>query len=394
MKSRSKKLSKFLFKTPSETTSTDYHHQPNIVKAGAAIMKKFRTSQEVVVLAEMQSGKTEVMRRMIYLVNNHNEELHRMNVTIDRFNVWVVLSASSIQLKEQLQTKLPEIKHNIYHLTDINSMLKNLAESDSILTQMSDSGLVIFDECHCDAEIGKIIDKFRQMLGRIARQNETSYYILSSSASPYEQLNVAYPKVIMRPGSDYYGLRQMFEAKIPIVFPSKKLADPTQCLELFTEIEICCFYYIFRLADRKDDSDQMITNIETEFRKRGVGIDSFIYDMSYRGNINEIIQTQPNKPVVIYLKDKLRMGEYLDTTYVYVVHDDPCNCYTHTTIQSLLGRCCGYNKKANKTIIYCDYEKALEHYEWIKNDYDLRSIPSHAKYVSKTYNGNKDICIY
>jgi hypothetical protein len=385
---------KFLYYKPKDIDSEDYHHTSNIISASANVFKKFKKNQEVVVIAEMQSGKTEIMRRMIYVVKQFNNKLRKHGICIDKHNIHIILSASSLQLKEQLRSKLPEVKHNVMHLNDLNAMVKNLNEYESNFIQMSDSSLIIFDECHCDVEIGKTIDKFRGMLKTFSKQNKTKYYVVSSSASPYEQINVAYPKVIMRPGQNYYGLRDMIEADVPVIFPSKKLYDKNECVELFKEIDVCNFYYIFRLTDKPDLSALMMSNIETEFNDKNVGIDTIIYDMSYKESINELITSKPDKPTIIYLKDKLRMGEFLDTTYVYMVHDDPQNQYTHTTIQSLVGRCCGYNKKKHKTIIYCDYDKVLEHYTWLKKNYDPKYIPTHAKYINKSMDGNKDICIY
>ena len=135
-------------------------------------------------------------------------------------------------------------------------------------------------------------------------------------------------------------------------------------------------------------------NIEKQFKLHGSGLDTYIYDMNYKGNINELLDIKPTKPTLIYLKDKLRMGEYLNTEYVYLVHDDPTNNYTHTTAQSLIGRCCGYNKQSHNTIIYCDYEKAWQHYRWIINNYDIDHIPTNSKYILKNKTGTKNICIY
>lgn len=198
----------------------------------------------------------------------------------------------------------------------------------------------------------------------------------------------------MRPGENYYGLHQMFSSKIPVIYQAKNLSDPLECGALFEEINVCDYYYIFRLPNNKDAADIMIDNLETAFRIRGASIDSMIYDMSHTENINEIIDIKPSKPTLIYLKHKLRMGEYLDTKYVYLVHDDPNNTFTHTTIQSLIGRCCGYDKKDNFTLIYCDIAKALQHYEWIQSDYAKKHIPSDAKYISKRSKKLKEICIY
>ena len=116
--------------------------------------------------------------------------------------------------------------------------------------------------------------------------------------------------------------------------------------------------------------------------------------MDFGSNINDLIKTKPIKPTIIYLKDKLRMGEYLDTTYVYMVHDTHESTHTHTTVQSLLGRCCGYNKQSHRTIIYCDYEKVLQHYEWVKHGYNKKYIPIDAKYINKRTRETKENCIY
>jgi len=135
-------------------------------------------------------------------------------------------------------------------------------------------------------------------------------------------------------------------------------------------------------------------NIENEFKKRKFKLDTYIYDMSYRSNINDLLNNAPEKPTVIYLKHKLRMGEHLNTEHVYLVHDDPNNIYTHTTTQSLLGRCCGYHKQSHQTMIYCDYRKAYEHYQWIKSNYSIEKIPAHAKYINHRAGKTKDKCIY
>ena len=387
---------KFLYKVPSDATKKDYHHKENIVNAAAEIFKKLIKYNEILTAAEMQSGKTDVMKRVIYIVQKYNDEIKDLGINIDKHNIYLVVCASSLNLKNQLKEKLPEIKHRIYHLNDIATFLKNPFEYESLLTSMADSGLVIFDECHCDAETGKLIDKFRNSIDSLSKENKTEYHKIGFSASPYEQIVAKYPKVIMQPGPDYYGLRQMFKTynNIPLVFQAKDLTDETECKNLFSEITICNYYYIFRLPSSKSNQNIVIANIEKQFKLFKSKLDIYIYDMNHKSNINELLDVKPLKPIVIYLKDKLRMGEYLNTKYVYMVHDDPNNMYAHTTIQSLIGRCCGYNKEKHETIIYCDLDKAWQHYQWIRHDYDLKHIPSECKYVKKNKNGTKNQCIY
>ena len=64
------------------------------------------------------------------------------------------------------------------------------------------------------------------------------------------------------------------------------------------------------------------------------------------------------------------------------VHDSPNNSHTHTTVQGLVGRMCGYNANHN-AIMYCDLEKVIDHYEWIKSGYSEDKIPT-AKYILKS----------
>ena len=387
----------FLYNVPEEICPGSYHHNDNIVQASAKILIKLRKHDELVCCAQMQSGKTDVMRRLVYLINTYNVKIAKLDLAINQCNIYVILCASSINLKMQLKSKLPEIENNIYHLNDINTFRKNVPEYVQLFIKMADSSLIIFDECHCDAEVKGLVDEFRKLLAKYAALSQTSFKRIGFSATPYEQIAINYPKVIMYPGDHYYGLVSIFNSLTsgrPIIFQAKNLYEPNECAELFEEIGIHNYYYIIRLANTKVNEQQIIVNMEKQMKARKISFDSYVYDMSYAKSINELIDTRPAKPVLIYLKDKLRMGEYLNTKYVYMVHDDPTNTYTHTTAQSLLGRCCGYNKKSHHTIIYCDLEKAYQHYEWIINDYSRDYLPGNAKYLTMYYGKIKPNCIY
>lgn len=385
----------FLCKRPKNVGKGEYHHNKNIVRAGEKIFKKLEKYDEVVCCAEMQSGKTDVMKRLIYVIGNYGEKLKKMGIDIVEYNVYVVLCTSSINLKKQLQAKLPEIHNKVYHLNNIQTIVKNTWENSYLLTTMADSSLIIFDECHCDVEHKKLIDKYRSLLEYTAKKNNTFFHKIGFSASPYEQIVAKYPKVIMKPAKEYFGICQMFDSSNtdrPMIFQAKKLYKLRECKALLKEIDIGNFYYIFRLPGIKNLEHDMMLNLEKEFSSVSK-FDSYIYDMSYRGNINDLLSERPKKPTIIYLKDKLRMGEYLDTKYVHIAHDNPKSNHTHTTAQSLLGRCCGYNKKKHHTIIYCDIEKAKQHYEWVKNKYSIEYVPRDAKYV-KVSKETRSNCIY
>lgn len=390
----------FLKKVPDNTLETDYLHYDNIVEAVEKIFKKLTKYDEIVTVAEMQSGKTEVMRRLVYVVNNYPKELKKIKINISVGNVYVILCASSKNLKNQLKQKIPEIAHNIFHLNDIQKFIKCTFDNEYLLSNMTDNSLVIFDECHSDAEKKGTIDKFRNVLKKFQKENDSFFHRIGFSATPYEQVIANFPMVVMKPGSDYYGISQMFDCDkckhgdLPIIFQSKQLENKQECIELFNEIEICNYYYIFRLPGNITTNDLCISNIESQFKSAKIRFNSFIYDMYYQENINELLSTKPSNPTIIYLKDKLRMGEYLNTKYVYIVHDDTRNTYCHTTAQSLMGRCCGYGKKNDKTIIYCDLDKAQQHCQWIKNNYLIDYVPIDVKYKNKSTGMTINKCIY
>lgn len=380
---------KFLFKIPQQLKNDDFHHKKNIVTACSKIIKKFRTSNEIVCVAECQSGKTDVMKRLIYIIQKYEHKLKRIGIEIHKYNIYLISCVSSIDLKKQLQGKLPEIQNKILHLPQIDKYIKNVVEYHTELTQMADSSLIIFDECHCDVEYKNTIPKLKEIIKIFSKRNHTKYFKIGFSATPYEQVFSNIPKVIMKPGPGYYGLGDIFKKNktIPLIFQAKKLSDPEECKKLFEEIDICEFYYIIRLPSKVTEQKLVMDNIIKELRQRKSSFDTYIYDMYFKGKINDLVSNKPSKPTIIFLKDKLRVGENLDTKYIYLVHDDPKNMHTHTTVQSLVGRCCGYNKNDHETIIYCDYNKAWQHYQWIKNNYDIDHLPDDCKYIKKNNGG-------
>lgn len=98
--------SSFLHKCPSKIPKDAvYCHKPNIVKSAAKVLDKLRSNEEVVVVAEMQVGKSELMKRVIYVINKYNDKLKDYGVCIDKYNVYVVICASS-GIKRTSQSKI------------------------------------------------------------------------------------------------------------------------------------------------------------------------------------------------------------------------------------------------------------------------------------------------
>jgi hypothetical protein len=95
--------------------------------------------------------------------------------------------------------------------------------------------------------------------------------------------------------------------------------------------------------------------------------------------INDILQNIPNNKTIIFLKGLLRAGKRVDTRNIIMTHDTS-DSNVDTTVQSLLGRCCGYGK--NKDIeIFCDKISAEKYKNWVESEYDLDLVPDKSKNV-------------
>lgn len=375
-----------------------YVDESNIITTVTKLFRKLKNNFEVLCCAEMQSGKSEVMRRIAHLIKIYPKEISSyLKYDIDITKVFIIISTSSVGLKTQLQSHIPHIAKHIYHINDINSMIESRGQFEitgrHTLIDMSMNSLIIFDECHADVELNSIIAKLRYKLDTINKIPTDRYKIIGFSATPYEQIYYGVDKVIMQPGDNYYGVKKMY--KLKKIHQAYDLSVIDNIYELFLSNFIGNLYYVFRLPADKKITDSWINNIRNTFidineclYKKTVSVDTYIYDKDDNYDINvNLLNNRPTNPTFIFLKDKMRMGCYLNTKYIVLVHDDPVNQFAHTTVQSLLGRCCGYDKLNHSVEIYCDKNQADEHYEWIRNNFHRENIPSKVKYLKKS-------CIY
>ena len=102
--------------------------------------------------------------------------------------------------------------------------------------------------------------------------------------------------------------------------------------------------------------------------------------------INDIIEQLPNNKTLIFLRVLLRAGKRLNTENIVMVHDTS-ESKVDTAVQSLLGRCCGYNK--NKDIlIYCDKISAEKYKNWsFLFEYFPDETPANIQYQRMPKNG-------
>lgn len=372
---------KFLRLRPKNIQQNDYHHTINIINAVDEVFKNLtlKTHNEVIVCAEMQSGKTEVMKRIIYVVQKHNQELRNIGIHID--NIFVILCVSSKSLKEQLKKDIGCIDNHIFHLND----LLKLTDKKSLLFKkyfplMSSNCIILFDECHCDLAKNAIVDKFRNSVAIASNKNRSHFYKVGFSATPYEQIVTHLPIVRVKPGNEYYGVTCMIQLKR--VFQAQDLCKKRNCVNFWEVIEPGNFYYLFRLPEKKLAKVDYVYYLCEAFEEiHQIPYNVVMYDMSFKEDINSLLNHSPEEPTFVFVKEKLRVGEHLNTEYVHIAYDRPCNQFTHTTAQSFIGRCCGYGKKEHGVYVYCDLEKVKEHAECVSNGYSEKSLPSKLKNI-------------
>ena len=179
-------------------------------------------------------------------------------------------------------------------------------------------------------------------------------------------------KVILKNSEGYYGIRDMFKSnKIKTAYDLKDEKQIARFADSISNIGKDG-YTIVRVPSKNAGKLQEILESKN--------ISCVLNDAKNKDRINDLLSIAPNGKTAIILHQKLRAGKRLETNHVIMVHDTATSA-TDTTVQSLLGRCCGYGK--NKDIeIYCDMESAKDYDAWVSSGFSMQRIPAKSKNIS------------
>ena len=377
-----------------EHTINVYHQKKHIKETAKEIIELFNNFHELILLAQMQSGKSDVIKRIIELFNN-NKQYFEDFLKIE--NIFIIILASDTGLKQNSQSEfynfisydhilhLDDVSLITEHLTNPKKKYKMFSNLKQLVSAIKSNCLIIADEAHSDQEITSTIDTFRKALS-IEYNNFTNNTIkyLNVSATAYEHLKTTMPKIILKPTSDYYGLRKMLDNdKVYHSFDLTIYDEYVNFIDdLLDKLKLTTLpkqYIIIRI--QSDAKEQLLRkNIKLYQKTKESLIES--YNMTSKNDINDILTNIPINTTFIIIKGRLTKGHRIIKQNIIAVSDTPNNGHTHTTVQGLIGRMCGYNANPN-AIIYCDVEKVMEHYEWIKSGYNEKNIPL-AKYILKS----------
>jgi hypothetical protein len=393
-------LAKATGKVVNNIVNDNYHHMPNVVNSVANIFRKLKQNKEVLLLADLQSGKTSAINRILELCEKSQKEINKLiGFRID--HIYIIICSTLSELRNDItqKTTMYDGMREVYGIPFISNMLNRYYNNDDtdstkILKKMRKNSLIMFDESHADSEIDKTIARLRNAIGLSVGDNDdgVSNRLVTISATPYEQMAKEMCYIRMKPAKGYYGLIQMDDSELlkqaSNLMEYKNIKDIWKCI-IKKHGKNPRKYILIRLPGDIANATIVVNNVKKYFPNR-----IFLnYDMSSKFNLNEMLDKKPSKTTIIFVKDMIRMGITINTEHICCMHDSFKNSFAHTAVQGFAGRSCGFNKKNHKVIVYCDYDKIMEHVDWIKSGYAFEQVPDHAKNIYA--NGEvKTRCIY
>lgn len=377
----------------------------NQIETAKTIIYNFyiRENRWCLLFAEMQSGKSGTFFSVPFIISRNQALINTLGIemTDNDINVYLLTGMNEKELIDQFETDISnftgmDIKKNILHNSEMNKFLskpKNdwLLDDVHIINKMKKNSLILIDESHYGSDKNQVLNKFLTKIleinpnGDNAELVKNNIYVVSVSATPMAEFvsaNISEfkKKIVPLKNSDTYcGIVDMFnKGKIHKSYDLKDNKSIDMFLDRVDEISNIG-YIIVRCTSKQQNS------IKNRIGERGLDYTIINYDQYEKSRIlnnmgiNDILQQIPKKKTIIFLKGLLRAGKRVDTRNVLMMHDT-ANSNVDTTVQSLLGRCCGYGKNTNIEI-YCDRESAEKYKKWVDSDYDLELVPDKSRNI-------------
>lgn len=180
-------------------SATDYDNPklPNYVhenarKVAQEIFDHFNRGTRVVVLrAQMQCGKTSVIRHLCYLLNVR--EYYRALGLSGNDRVYVLNNLSDNSLRDQTRERLKGVM--ILSGMNVNHAQSSIYKDDTFLDKIKQDRLLISDESHYGTDSGSMVDKIMTMTnsrlaGDIPGMRANNTYLLLVSATPFAEIGL------------------------------------------------------------------------------------------------------------------------------------------------------------------------------------------------------------
>lgn len=397
-----------------EDNLADSYVYDNQIETAKEIIYNFysQKSRWCLLFAEMQSGKSGTFFSIPYIISRNNTIVKKLNIDIfnNGINVFLLTGMNEKELISQFERDIDKftglnITKNVLHNSEMQKFLnkseENWLPSDKlVIDRMKKNSLILIDESHYGSDKNQILDKFlKNVIGINPNGDNTpliknNIYVVSISATPMAEfinsnLSEFKKKIIpLKNSKGYSGIVEMFDNNQ--VFHSYDLKSNLSIDRFIdTVLSIKKIGYVLVRCTSKQQ-----TLIENRIGERMVSNLSIIDYFRHSKNtildnqgINDIVEQLPVKKTLIFLRGLLRAGKRVNTENIIMVHDTS-ESKVDTTVQSLLGRCCGYNKNTD-ILIYCDKLSAEKYKNWVHSKYDLNMIPDKSKNVV----GNSNLSI-
>lgn len=347
----------------------------NQIKAAKSIAQKFVDSVRMVLLvALMQLGKTGTMQTVIHYA--------RKNISED-IVPFVIMPVHDTEVLQQARADFTRgglvDYNNIFGTTELNRIqyLKDAMERAGDKPK-----LLIIDESHMRCKKDASLDRFLRKAGVYLNGDQVrdDVYILTVSATPnaetalltYREIRAKKHMVVLEPTSTYYGVTDMLRlGRLRSAWSLKEDDGIRRACDTIDEFMHLNKYMLIRCHN-----DGALKPLHSELMER-YGARVKIIDYSQRNSIkdiNSIVGTEPSKPTVILLAERLRASKRLNTEHVSMCFGW-CDSIS-STMQGLLGRCCGHHKEGHGVIIYTNLKHAEIYSSWAQNMYNPFGTPS------------------
>lgn len=352
----------------------------NQFEAGQEIVRHFftGTSRYVILIAQMQSGKTGTAKYVVHCLTHCSG-----NLGINPAEIYFICGMNDNDLRDQAIKEFKDL------IPPERILFSKQLQSFTHEKKKCKPSLIIVDESHYASACRSQIDQFFKECVDKQNPDDEDPYILSVSATPMAEIatSAKYGKAVVRllPGPDYYGIRDIFCDNL--IFPSINI---TTNMEKFVDLVADEYeeqqangwkYNIVRLPSQwyyKDVEDQLEElELDIEFINHHS-------QFSTVTDFNDYLAKEPKKMVIIWIYNSLRAGKQLNTSNIGFVHDTSSS-KPDTIAQALLGRILGYGKANNGVRCYTDISAAMGMLEWVNASYDMCYIPQGSKAIIGGY---------
>lgn len=356
----------------------------NQYEAGVDIIDYFYEGiSNVLLLAEMQSGKTGTSRYVVHALEHLSGPPGWDETRFIPERIYFICGMNDNDLRSQaiqeFQGFIPE--KNIMFSKQLQQF--NHSQHDTVRPS-----LVIIDESHYASFCSSQVDQFMTAV------THPDMLVLSVSATAMAELAnseiVGTGRVYLKPGPGYYSMRDLFNKD-----RIKQSIDITKCQNKFIDLVVEEYEYQQEHMDRKYN----IVRLPNQWYYKDLQEDLEALDLDIRfinhhtctgmsaSDFNEYVRDPPEQFTIIWIYGSLRAGKQLDTSNIGFVHDTSSSG-PDIIAQSLMGRILGYGKEQHHVRCYTDVKAAKLMLGWVQAAYDIMKIPIGSKGIVGGFSEN------